>query len=142
MLTTRHGAWLSIAVLVFLALGCASAGTPRTIAPGDLASLSGVWNGTVIPPSGGGGAMNQEGTMTLAANGDYTVRVGAFVTQGKAQVKDGALEMASTSTTGGLTTSQRTSRATLSERPDGMLVLTGMGHSDAGPFNFEFTRRK
>jgi hypothetical protein len=30
----------------------------------------------------------------------------------------------------------------LSEREDGMLVLRGHGHSNAGPFDFEVTRQK
>jgi hypothetical protein len=80
--------------------------------------------------------------LTLSPNGDYVARLGAFVIQGKAEIKDGALMLTSTSTSGGLTTGQRTSTATLSERPDGMLVLSGFGHSDSGPFNFEVTRKK
>ena len=132
---------LVIVMLTAALIGCASPGTSRSLAPGDLAMLAGTWNGTVTPPSGGGGIMPSEGTLTLSPNGDYVFQVGAIVSRG-AKIKGGALMLTSTSTSGGLTTSQRTSTATLSERPDGMLVLSGFGHSDRGPFNFEVTRKK
>ena len=142
MLGTKNGVGLLIVMFTAVAIGCASTGTPKTIAAGDLPSLAGTWDGTLIPPSGGMGSTPTTGTLTLSANGDYAARAGAFAAQGKAQVKDGGLQLTSTSTTGGLATGQRTSTAALSERPDGTLVLTGFGHSDAGPFNFEVTRRK
>jgi len=142
MLRPRRGMGLLIMMLTAAVIGCASTDTSRGLAPGDLAALAGTWNGTITPPSGGGGIANTEGTLTLSPNGDYVARLGAFVTQGQAEIKDGALMLTSTSTSGGLTTSQRTSTATLSERPDGMLVLSGFGHSDSGPFNFEVTRKK
>jgi hypothetical protein len=108
------------------------------IGPNDLSSLAGRWVGTVTPPSG----RAIPGTMDLSPNGDYVTRAGAFSAQGKSQVKDGALQLVSTSTTGGLSTDQRTSTATLSQRSDGSLVLNGRGHSDAGPFDFEVVRQK
>src|SRR5262245_26159208 len=116
MLKARRGAALLILTLAAVTFGCASAGTSRAIGPGDLPSLAGTWSGTITPPSTGGGAMNSQGTLTLSPNGDYVARAGAFTAQGKAQVKDGALVMTSTSTTGGLSTGTRTSTATLSDR--------------------------
>ena len=131
-----------IVMLTVVLIGCASTGPSRSLAPGDLARLAGTWNGIVTPPSGGGGVMPAEGTLTLSPNGDYVFQVGAIVTRGKAEIKDGTLTLTSTSISGGLETSQRTSTATLSERPGGMLVLSGFGHSDRGPFNFEVSRQK
>jgi hypothetical protein len=133
---------LVIVMLTTALIGCASSGPSRSLAPGDLAVLAGTWNGTVTPPSGGGGVMPAEGTLTLSPSGDYVFQVGAIVSRGKAVIKDGALMLTSTSISGGLATAQRTSTATLSERPDGMLLLSGFGHSDSGPFNFEVTRKK
>ena len=127
-----------IAVVALLALGCASAGTSKALGPNDLPTLAGRWVGTITPPSG----KPVPGTLDVSPNGDYVTRAGAFSAQGKAQIRDGALQMVSTSTTGGLSTSPRTSAATLSERPDGTLVLRGSGHSDAGPFDFEVVRQK
>jgi hypothetical protein len=135
-----YGAWLSIVVFVAVAMGCASsgAGTQTALAPGDMASLAGTWDGTFTPPSGG----FQPGTLTISPNGEYVARAGAFAATGKAQVKDGALMMTSTNTSGGIAVDQRTSTARLSRRADGVQVLSGSGHSDAGPFNFEVTRQK
>jgi hypothetical protein len=129
---------LVIGVLALAALGCASAGTTKTLGPNDMSTLAGKWVGTLTPPSG----KPIPGTVEFSPNGDYVVRSGAFSGQGKAQVKDGGLHLVSTSTTGGLTTGQRTSAATLSQRADGMLVLRGSGHSDAGPFDYEVVRQK
>jgi hypothetical protein len=94
--------------------------------------------GNVVPP----GAKAQPGTLELAPDGSYVARAGAFSAQGTAQVKDGNLVLTSTSTTGGMATGQRTSTASLAQRPDGTLVLTGRGHSDTGPFDFTVTRPK
>jgi hypothetical protein len=133
---------LVIVMLTAALIGCASPGTSRSLAPGDLTMLAGTWNGTVTPPSGGGGIMPSEGTLTLSPNGDYLFQVGAIVSRGKAEIKSGALMLTSTSISGGLATAQRTSTASLSEGAGGMLVLRGFGHSDSGPFNFEVTRKK
>jgi hypothetical protein len=133
-----YGMWLPIVVFTAVAIGCASTGTQKALAPSDMPALAGTWNGMLTPPSG----LNTPGTLTISPDGEYVARAGAFAAQGKAQVKDGALTLTSSSTSGGLATSQRTSTAKLSERPNGVLVLTGSGHSDAGPFNFEVTRQK
>ena len=142
MSNTHRWVRLSIAVLAVVSIGCASTGTSKTIAQGDLPALAGTWAGSVTPPAGGTGAVANQGTLTLSPNGDYVARAGAFTAQGKAEVRNGALMLTSTSTSGGMATGQRTSTATLSERSDGTMVLTGFGHSDAGPFNFEVSRRR
>jgi hypothetical protein len=104
----------------------------------DVASLAGKWAGSVTTPGGKPIA----GTLDIAPSGDYVARAGTFSAQGKAAVKDGKVVLTSTSTAGGVATSQRTSTADLSQRPDGALVLTGFGYADAGPFNFEVARPK
>src|SRR5437868_6008983 len=64
----------------------------RTLREGsDLARLAGTWNGIVTPPSGGGGIMPAEGRLTLSPDGDYVFEVGAIVSRGKAEIKDGTL---------------------------------------------------
>jgi hypothetical protein len=131
-----------ITMLIVVLTGCAGVGATRNLAPGDLAALAGTWNGTVTPPSGGGGVMPSEATLTLSPSGDYVFQVGARTSRGKAEIKDGVLKLTSTSVSGGLTTDPPTSSATLSERAGGLLVLTGFGHSDWGPFNFEVSRKK
>jgi len=122
------------------AFGCASPGVRKPIGSNDLASLAGTWVGTLTLPSGA----PVVGTLVISPNGDYFTQTGAFVARGQTQVKDGNLVLVPTYTSGGLglVTGERTSVATLSERPDGTLVLTGNGHSDTGPFSFEVTRQK
>lgn len=134
------GAVLLAVVIAISAVGCASTGTAKKIAPGDLPSLAGTWAGTITLPSG----RTEQGVVTLAPSGDYTVRAGAFSAQGKAEVKDGGLALMATSTTGGggAVTGPRSSVASLIERPDGTLVLSGSGDSSAGPFDYEVARRK
>lgn len=143
MVTIRRPSWVSLMIAVVaagIAVGCASTGTPKAIGPNDLPSLAGKWSGSVTLPSGRSGP----GTMEMSRAGDYSVQAAGFVAQGKAQVKDGGLTLVPTTTSGGggAVTGPRSSTASLSERPDGSLVLTGSGHSSAGPFNFEFTRPK
>ena len=138
----KSGLWISmvLAVVTVSALGCASrsTGVPRTIGANDLSSLAGTWAGTMTLPSGN----ITRGTMEIAPTGEYVTRAGAFSAAGKAQVRNGNLVLvpAMTSGAGGAVTGARTSVASLTERPDGALVLTGTGHSEAGPFNFEVTR--
>lgn len=141
MLKMMHGTWLSIVVFTAVAIGCASTGTgtQRALAPGDMASLAGTWVGRW---TGDGNSLPF--TLTISPDGQTVGQVGPYSAQGKAEIKDGALMLTSVSTSGGATgqTGQRTSRATLSERPDGVQVLTGFGHGDGGPSNYELTRRK
>ena len=62
-------------------------------------------------------------------------------TAGKAQIKDGSLILTGTGGSGRLGVSPRTSTAWIGER-GGILVLSGSGRDDIGPFNFEFTKDK
>jgi hypothetical protein len=130
---------LLIALVTFGGLGCATSGTSGTaMAAKDVASLAGKWAGSVTTPAG----KPVPGTLDIAPSGDYVARAGSFSAQGKAEVKGGKVVLTSTSTAGGMATGQRTSTADLSQRSDGSLVLTGFGHSDSGPFNFEVARPK
>jgi hypothetical protein len=142
MMLVRRFGWTSlIALLVTSVLGCASSGTTKAIGPQDLPSLAGKWAGTMNLPGGGASV---PGTLELSPDGTYNAQAGAFIAQGKAQVKDGSLMLVPTMTTGvgpGVR-GPRSSSAALSERPDGTQVLTGYGHSDAGPFDFQVTRRR
>ena len=139
----KRRSWVSAALVVFaavVAVGCASTGTPKAIGPNDLPVLAGKWSGTVTLPSG----RSEQGTMEISPGGGYMVSAGGFVAQGTAQVKDGSLLLVPTMTSGGggAVTGPRSSVASLSQRGDGSLVLTGNGHSGAGPFNFELVRQK
>ena len=140
MVITRRFVWTSllIAAITASSLGCATSASSKSIAPGDLASLAGRWAGSVFLPSG----HNVNGTFELTPNGEYTAQAGGFMARGKAEVRDGALVLTSTSTTGGLSTGQRTSTASLYETPEGTQILRGNGHSDAGPFSFDVSRKK
>jgi hypothetical protein len=138
MNAARGRACVSLAIILFTlnALGCATSGaTP--VAAKDISSLAGKWTGWVRLPTGG----SVPGTFELSPSGEYVTRAGAFTTSGKAQVKDGAMVMVSTGGTGPLGINERTSTASLAER-SGMLVLSGTGRADVGPFDFEFTRQK
>ena len=123
------GVILVIVLFTVAALGCASTAA-KPVAAKDLSSLAGKWSGWVRLPTGG----SVPATLDLTPSGDYVTRAGAFMTQGKAQVKDGGLVMMSTGASGPLGISVRTSTASLSER-SGMLVLNGTGRGDAGPFD-------
>jgi hypothetical protein len=141
MMITKRYVWTALLVAGFAvaALGCATgSGSRKAIGPNDLPSLAGRWVGDVILPTG----KSETGTFDLTPAGDYVTRAGAFSATGRAQVKDGNLLLTSTSTSGGVATGQRTSTASLSQRNDGRLVLTGRGQSDSGPFNFEVTKQK
>ena len=139
-MVTKRSPWVFVMIAAFsmIAFGCASSGAAKPIAASDLSSLSGKWIGWVNLPTGG----SVPGTWELSPSGDYTTRAGAFSATGKAQVKGGALELTSTGGSGPLGAGQRSATAMLSEREDGMLVLRGHGHSNAGPFDFEVTRQK
>jgi hypothetical protein len=130
---------LLIALFTVAGLGCASSSTSRmAVAAKDVASLAGMWAGSITPPSG----KPIHGTLEISPTGDYLARAGSFSAQGKAQVKDGTVMFTSTSTAGGIAMSQRTSTANLSQRTDGTFVLTGSGHADAGPFDFQVARQQ
>jgi hypothetical protein len=139
MRTTKYGAWmlLMIALVTVAAAGCATAPT-KAVAVKDLSSLAGTWNGWVKGPAGG----SVPATFELAPSGEYVTRAGAFSSQGKAQVKEGAVVLMSTGGSGSLGTTDRTSMASVGQRSDGVLVMKGSGRGDSGPFDFEFTRSK
>jgi hypothetical protein len=121
-------------------LGCGGVTLTKRIGPNDLPSLAGKWDGTVILPTGRG----VPGALDLSPSGDYSVVAGDFIARGTAQVTDGALTLVPTTTygAGAAVGDSRSSVATLSQRPDGSLVLTGSGHSGIGPFGYELMRRK
>jgi hypothetical protein len=138
MVTRKGSACVAVAIAVCLltALGCASTGaTP--VAAKDVSSLAGTWQGWIRLTRGG----SIPATFELTPIGDYVTRTGAFNTQGKAQIKDGAVVLVGTGGTGRLGVSDRTSTASLAER-DGTLILRGTGRDDIGPFDFEFTKQK
>ena len=140
MVTTRRSAYvmLTIALLAVTVSGCASSGTTKPVAVKDLSSLAGKWNGSIKTTGSG----SRPATFELTPGGDYVTRTEGFNTQGKAQIKDGALVLTGTGGTGRLGVSGRTSTASIVERSGGILVLTGSGHDDIGPFDFEFTKQK
>jgi hypothetical protein len=139
MILTRSAVWTSLllAFLVVAASGCATAGVPRPIT--SMQSIAGTWVGPASLP---GGVNVPSARVTIAPDGTYTVVGGAFSAQGKAEIKDGALTMVPTSSTGGLAmvAGNRSSSASLTER-GGAMVLTGYGHSDRGPFYFELIKQ-
>ena len=139
-MVTRSSAYvmLTIALFAMTVIGCASAGTTTPVAVQDLSSLAGKWTGWIRGTGGGASSA----TFELTPGGDYVTRTEGFSTQGKAQVKDGAVILMGTGGTGRLGVSGRTSTASIAERPGGVLVMTGTGRDDIGPFNFEFTKQK
>jgi hypothetical protein len=140
MVTTRRSAcvMLTIALFAVTVIGCMSAGPTTPVAVKDLSSLAGTWTGWIKTTGSG----SRPATFELTPGGDYVTRTEGFNTQGKAQVKDGGLVLVGTGGTGRLGVSGRTSTASVVERAGGILVLTGSGRDDIGPFDFEFTKQK
>ena len=140
MVTTgrRASVMLAIALLAVTVIGCASTGTTTAVAVKDLAPLAGKWSGWIRTTGSG----SFPATFELTPGGDYVTRTEGFNTQGKAQIKDGALVLVGTGGTGRLGVSGRTSTASITERPGGVLIMTGSGRDDIGPFDFEFTKQK
>ena len=140
MVTTRSSACMLLTIVLFAVtvLGCASGGPTTTVAAKDVSSLAGKWTGWIRSTGSG----STPATFELTPGGDYVTRVEGFNTQGKAQLKDGALILTGTGGTGRLGVSGRTSTASIIERPGGVLVMTGSGRDDIGPFDFEFTKQK
>jgi hypothetical protein len=139
MILTRSAVWTSllIAVVVVVASGCATAGVPKPIT--SMQSIAGTWVGPASLP---GGQNVPSARVEFKPDGSYAATAGAFQAWGKATVKDGALTMVPTNSTGGLdmVAGNRSSSASLSDR-GGAMVLTGYGHSDKGPFYFELTKQ-
>jgi hypothetical protein len=129
---------LTLGLVLLAAAGCATggAGTPISITQQDLSKLAGTWQGSGSMPQAGG----QFGTLTIRPDGTYDLRAGAITAAGTIQVREGVLVTTNTSTSG-LPPEKRVSQAVLTER-NGQWVLTGFGHSDRGPFSYEFVRTK
>ena len=140
MVTTRRSACVALTIVLFAltVVGCASTGATKPVAVKDFSMLAGKWNGWIRMTGGG----SSPATFEMTSNGDYTTRTEGFNTQGKAEVKDGAVILVGTGGSGRLGVSGRRSTASLSERADGVLVLTGSGRDDIGPFEFEFVKQK
>ena len=133
----RIWAVLVIAVLAVTTASCATPGVPKPIT--SLQSIAGTWVGPASLP---GGQNVPSARVEFKPDGSYSATAGAFQAWGKATVKDGALTLVPTNSTGGLdmVAGNRSSSASLSDR-GGAMVLTGYGHSDKGPFYFELTKQ-
>ena len=140
MVTTRQRAcvMLTIALFAVTVIGCASTGTTTPVALKDLSSLAGKWTGWIRTTWSG----SIPATFELMPGGDYTTSTEGFNTRGKAEIKGGALVLVGTGGTGRLGVSARSSTASVVERAGGVLVLTGSGRDDIGPFEFEFVKQK
>jgi hypothetical protein len=123
--------------LVALTAGCATSGWPKFIGPDDLTSVAGTWQGGLNGQTRGLLPMQ----VTVDADGTYTTTAEAYSSRGVARVSDGTLVLQSAGATGSPIPEQ-TAAATLSQRDDGALVLTGSGRSAAGPFSFVVTKTK
>ena len=141
MVSTKRGALVSLAIAIFTAsaLGCASSDT-KPMATRDISSIAGRWVGSVTGPGG----TTSQGTVDIGTNGDYVLQAGAFAARGTASLKDGDIVFTPSysSGSGAIRMGNRSSSASITERPDGTMVMTGFGHSDGGPFNFMATRQK
>ena len=142
MVSKKSGVWACLVVAMFTmsALGCASSDTKPAAAVSDLSKIAGRWTGSITLPGG----TNTQGTVDIATNGDYVVQAGAFGARGTARLKDGDVVFEPSYTSGGVASrmGRRSSVASVTERPDGTLVMTGFGHSEGGPYNFMATRQK
>ncbi len=137
---------LVVLVTVF-AFGCARSSTPQAgsndpsalVGSRDMPSLAGRWVGNIYTFRN---EKSTAGIWDLTPSGDYTTWASGFTATGKAAaMNDGNLVLTNTSTTRGTSTAPGTGKASLSRRSDGVLVLTGYGQSDFGPFTFVMTRQ-
>ncbi|HEY3065705.1 MAG TPA: hypothetical protein VGL09_07935 [Methylomirabilota bacterium] len=142
MISTKSGVlgFIMIVIVAMSALGCASSDTTKAMGPNDMPAVAGKWVGNITTPGG----TTTPGTLDISPSGDYVVQAGGFGATGKAQIKDGDIVFTPNYSSGGtgVGMSRRSSSASVSQRPDGSLVMTGFGHSDAGPFNFMATKQK
>ncbi|MGH7331398.1 MAG: hypothetical protein ACREKS_01365 [Candidatus Rokuibacteriota bacterium] len=129
------GRSILVGVVALAMLGCASSGWPKFIGHDDVKSVAGAWQGGLIGQTGGLLAMG----LTVNTDGSYVTTAEAYSSQGTASVRDGTLVFQPAGTAGG-SAPERTAVATLSQRDDGRLVLTGSGRSEAGPFSFVVTK--
>lgn len=135
-LRKTHG--IVVVVLVAWAIaGCAVKGTQKPVTAADAPLLRGVWQGDVTSPAGG----SFPATLTVRPDGTYSTLAGAFSSTGKIELKDGYVQFVSTSTTGGLAVGERSGSAALMDR-GASWGLVGSGHSQSGPFNFDFNKTK
>jgi hypothetical protein len=127
-----------LAALVALAIaGCATKGTVKPVTAADAGLLHGVWQGSVTNPAG----RSDPATLTVRPDGSYTTQAGAFSSTGSTQLKDGHVQFVSTSMSGGFAVGERSGSAVLMDR-GGSWALVGSGHSQSGPFNFDFSKPK
>jgi hypothetical protein len=126
-----------VGVVALVALGCASSGWPKFVGQDDLKMVAGTWRGGLIGHTGGLLPMG----VTIDADGTYVTTAEAYSSRGTASVRDGALVLQSAAAPGS-PAADRSAVATVSQRDDGTLVLTGSGRSEAGPFAFVVTQLK
>ncbi len=126
-----------IGIVGMVAMGCASSGWPKFIGQDGLTSLTGTWQGGLIGQAGGLVPMG----VTVNPDGTYVTAAENYSSRGTASVRDGSFVLQPTGTPAGQAPEQN-AVATLSQRDDGALVLTGAGRSDAGPFSFVVTKMK
>ena len=135
-LRKTHG--IVVVVLVAWAIaGCAAGGTVKPVTAADAGLLAGVWQGSVTYPAGG----SSPATLTTRPDGTYSILAGAFSSTGKTELKDGHVNFVSTSQSGGLAVGERAGSAVLMDRTTSW-GLVGSGHSQSGPFNFDFSKTK
>jgi hypothetical protein len=126
-----------LAVVGLAAIGCASSGWPKFVGQDELKNLAGTWQGGLIGQTGGLLPM----LVTLTTDGTYVITAETYSSRGTASVREGQLVLYAAAPGGGQSPEQ-SSAATLSQRDDGVLVLTGSGRNQAGPFAFVITRQK
>lgn len=131
----RRSSACVLAAVLILAAGCATSGWPKFIGPDDLKTLAGTWQGGLVGQTEGLLPMG----VTVNADGSYVANAEAYSSRGLARVSDGRLVFQPDSAGGA---SSDPTAATLSQRDDGALVLTGSGRSAAGPFSFVVTKTK
>ena len=134
---------LCCAVVLTVAAGCASMESApaaplspaKTLQPGDMAMLAGVWEGQARGATGSGqfGGPPHTGTVTLAPDGKYTSDLAGRQGAGNAAIADGKLAFSGSFFSG---------VATLHER-GGKQVLRGEGKLTGidGTSQFELTKR-
>ena len=130
----------AVALFGLLLGGCATGdgrGTVKALVPADAPALAGLWQGSLTVMSG----VSSPATLTVNADQTYIIRAGAFTAQGKAEIQEGRLEFISTATSGVGSTGSRIGTAVVLDRGDAW-GLVGSGQSPAGPYNFEFSRRR
>ena len=128
---------VAVALVAWAIAGCAAGGTVKSVTAADAGLLAGVWQGTLTTP----GARSSFATLTVRPDGTYSNEAGGFSSTGKTGLKDGHVQFVSTSTTGGLEVGERAGTAVLMDRTTSW-GLVGSGHSQAGPFNFDFSKPK